>query len=762
MNRPKTPRKQRPRIESLEARQVMATWGVPWADAQHITASFVPDGTSARGQSSALYQTFDSQLGRGNWQAPILKAIQTWAQNSNINVGLVADGGQPLGVAGPAQGDARFGDVRIVAEPLPADVVAITTPYNSAYGTMSGDMIFNSNLDFNPKDAGSYDLYTVALHEAGHIFGFADSSDPANFMYNVYQAPQAGLSAGAVPALQALFGGPRDINGLVHNDVSTDPSHPVTLDSLRTDTSVNQLADLASAGQSDYFALQAPQLIDAPLGVDLRVQTSGISFLTPTLTVRGPDGNIVATATASGPLDGGVSVHLDGLVPGSKFSIQVTGATGDALSTGSYNLTGSITMPSTGQGSHKGPVEPLKQSNHYDGSTPLTVAAGIQGGSSDSGYSFVAPTSLNGVTLNLQEWGVGLAAPQLALYDSLGLLVGKAIAPNAADSNVSLQLPPLIPGATYTVHVLNTGGNAGSFGTYQLAVGFQATTPGSQAGFTPAVPYFGSNKDVGNANASSNSTLSSAVPLQTPDGMAANSRYLAIQGLTLSQSQNFYQIATPQFNKGVMTVSVQALGSDGMQPWISVFDKNGNALNAQVLSEQDGIAVVQVLLPSSIDNLIIGVSSAQVGGAPAQGNYYLDATFGTTLATIGPLSTGNLPPAAAGSPTATVSVSLTTTQGGFTSFVLDGSDANARTDAILTMTLLDASGQVVSTLSADATLARSEIINLPASNYTILIEAKSPSGQAIPSLAYSLSVTGLTDPIKVYSSGGGSGANPGR
>ncbi len=309
-------------------------------------------------------------------------------------------------MTGPAQGDARFGDVRIAAEPLPADVVAITTPHNPAYGTMSGDIVLNSNLDFNPKDLGSYDLYTVALHEAGHVFGFADSPDPANFMYNVYQGPQAGLRAGAVPALQALYGGPRDINGLVHNDVSTDPSHPVTLDSLKADTSVNKYADLASAGQSDYFALQAPKLIDAPLGVDLTVQTSGISFLTPTLIVRDPSGSVVATATASGPLDGGVSVHLDGLRPGWKYSIQVTGATGDALSTGSYNLTGSVTMPSSGQGSKKGPVQPLDQPKPWDGSTPLTVAAGIQGGSSDVGYSFVAPTSPNAVTLNLQIKGV--------------------------------------------------------------------------------------------------------------------------------------------------------------------------------------------------------------------------------------------------------------------------------------------------------------------------------------------------------------------
>ncbi len=260
-------RRHRPRIEALEDRRVPATWGVPWAAPQQLTASFVPDGTSAQGQASTLYQTLDAQLGAGNWEPAILKALQTWAVNSNINVGVVSDGGQPLGTPGPAQGDARFGDIRITAEPLPSDVVAITSPYSPAYGTTSGDIIFNSNIDFKPGDSGSYDLFTVALHEAGHVFGFADSSDPSSFMYNVYQGPQTALPSGAIPALQALYGGARNIDTLDNIPFSTDPTKPVNIPNPPgNSTPVAVPGDLASAQQSNYFGFKGPSLTSDAAG----------------------------------------------------------------------------------------------------------------------------------------------------------------------------------------------------------------------------------------------------------------------------------------------------------------------------------------------------------------------------------------------------------------------------------------------------------------------------------------------------------------
>src|SRR3954468_6857134 len=99
------------RLTRLEDRTVPATFGSPWGDARHLTLSFVPDGTLVDGVASNLFQALPGQASA--WQAEILRAVQTWAQHANVNVDVVADAGQPLGAAGPIQGDTRFGDIRI-------------------------------------------------------------------------------------------------------------------------------------------------------------------------------------------------------------------------------------------------------------------------------------------------------------------------------------------------------------------------------------------------------------------------------------------------------------------------------------------------------------------------------------------------------------------------------------------------------------------------------------------------------------------------
>ena len=106
----------------------------------------------------------------------ILQAFQTWAVNANINIGLVSDGGQPLGVAGDPQHDPRFGDIRIGAQPMDPGTLSISVPNDPLISsTLSGDVLINSQVNFNN---GSNNLFTALLHEAGHVLGIGDSSDP--------------------------------------------------------------------------------------------------------------------------------------------------------------------------------------------------------------------------------------------------------------------------------------------------------------------------------------------------------------------------------------------------------------------------------------------------------------------------------------------------------------------------------------------------------------------------------------------------------
>src|SRR4051794_28036423 len=92
-------------LEQLEDRTVPAAFNVPWPDAPELTLSFAPDGTDAGGQPSALFRSPNARIPTHAWQEAILRAFQTWAIAADVNVGVVADGGQPFGTLGLKQGD---------------------------------------------------------------------------------------------------------------------------------------------------------------------------------------------------------------------------------------------------------------------------------------------------------------------------------------------------------------------------------------------------------------------------------------------------------------------------------------------------------------------------------------------------------------------------------------------------------------------------------------------------------------------------------
>ena len=157
-------------FQLLEDRTLPHTaFGVPWADPGHLTLSFAPDGAPTQLGGSSLYQSLAPAGSAAAWEWELLRAFQTWAAETNVNVGLVGDGGQPFGSPGAVQGDGRFGDVRVGAAPLSSRVVASASPFSWTGTTFSGDLLFNSTMPFRIGDTpGTYDVFSIALHEAGH------------------------------------------------------------------------------------------------------------------------------------------------------------------------------------------------------------------------------------------------------------------------------------------------------------------------------------------------------------------------------------------------------------------------------------------------------------------------------------------------------------------------------------------------------------------------------------------------------------------
>src|SRR3954466_6884587 len=92
-----------PRVEQLEDRTTPANFGFPWPNPGQITVSFVPDGTSLGGSwdtatgtvwavgQSAFFSAMNGKMPVSVWQGEVLRALQTWAAEVNINLVVVPD-----------------------------------------------------------------------------------------------------------------------------------------------------------------------------------------------------------------------------------------------------------------------------------------------------------------------------------------------------------------------------------------------------------------------------------------------------------------------------------------------------------------------------------------------------------------------------------------------------------------------------------------------------------------------------------------------
>lgn len=322
-------------VEALEDRRLLAVFGTAWPDPGRMTLSFPADGTAVGAQQSTLFQTLDAQLSTRAWQLAVLRAFQTWAVNANINIGLVSDGGQALGSTGPLQGDERFGDIRLTARALDQAALAVATPFDVTAGTWSGDATLNSNYDFGP-DPGQFDVFTVLLHEAGHVYGIGGSTDPNSAMYQQYRGVRTGLSTADIRDLQTLYGqrlpdahDAREANDTAHRATHIDYDYDG-----QTITTTIVGGDITTTRDIDWYRFDVDDDITS---FTLTVQTSGISLLASKLTVYDEDMELVDAVFATDPLSGDVSIVL-GDVHDGRFWLKVEGATNNVFGIGGYEL----------------------------------------------------------------------------------------------------------------------------------------------------------------------------------------------------------------------------------------------------------------------------------------------------------------------------------------------------------------------------------------------------------------------------------------
>jgi hypothetical protein len=362
----------RPCLESLESRMVLSTaTGNAWPNPQLITISFMPDGSNLGGPASNLFSVFNSKTRlAGAWQNQILKAAQVWAQQTNINFTVVPDNGMQVGAGHFQQGDPGFGDIRIGGYNFGYSTLAWSNqppPVNNF--SIAGDIAFNSGQGYNIGT--TFDLFTVAAHEFGHVLGLGHSTSSAQaLMYVNYNTVKPGPNADDIANIVSVYGtrSPDGFdatapNGSFGTSTNLNPLiDPYALTALVTNLDITTTSDL------DYYTFSAPAGTNGTLTVN--VQSSGLSLLAPKVTVYAfNQTTVLGTANGLNQYGTTLSVTTSGISVGQIFYVKVQGADTTAFGTGAYAMTLNF-------GNNASPTVPLPQTQVPNGS-PLQGGGGI-------------------------------------------------------------------------------------------------------------------------------------------------------------------------------------------------------------------------------------------------------------------------------------------------------------------------------------------------------------------------------------------------
>ncbi len=321
--------------EELEPRLALHGDDGLLSQSTQLTLSFAPDGTDVAGEASSLYARLDATFSRADWQQTVLRAMQTWLVHTAVDLGVVADQGLPLGTPGPTTGDSRFGDIRLAAHPLANDVMAISMSQDSLLsGTWAGDIILNSQTQFHSVD----ELFSVILHETGHVLGLPHSDDAASPMHVHGASAAMSLTPTDIQLVQQRHG-QRPIEAIANDQLSqaTRLRWPAASGDSEGRTPALGIGEISPGSDVDVYWVRGADPAGGPLTV--RLQTQAVSQLAPRLSILDQNGSLLQQAAATGFQNRDLTLTIPQTVQGDTYYLRVQAAAADELAAvGGYAL----------------------------------------------------------------------------------------------------------------------------------------------------------------------------------------------------------------------------------------------------------------------------------------------------------------------------------------------------------------------------------------------------------------------------------------
>ncbi|NLY02133.1 MAG: matrixin family metalloprotease [Rhodopirellula sp.] len=273
-----------------------------------------------------MFAELDAVAPRDVWQREFARALQTWANHSNLNFFESTDDGTMRGLQGT---------IRLAAIPHNYGIAYAVPPSTSLVG---GDIVLNANASF--AMTGFNDLYTTLVHESGHSLGLGHTLAESAVMRAYAGRPlPGGVGLDDIISIQALYGArqPDAFDAAAANDsfataTSLQPADP---------NSATYSADLTSHADVDYYRITIPA---GTKTLTVAVDARELSLLAPKIAVYDQFQNLIATATGKYGTVAAVEIPV---TPGQTYTLVADGATDDEFGMGAYRLNVEFTRDET-------------------------------------------------------------------------------------------------------------------------------------------------------------------------------------------------------------------------------------------------------------------------------------------------------------------------------------------------------------------------------------------------------------------------------